>query len=438
MPDGNRVSDLLRRGIAAAKAGQKREARQALLRVTELDEWNEQAWLWLSGVVELAEDRRVCLENALAINPRNSYAQAGLRWLNQQSPPPTAAEECCPRCQSPVPQSGKTCPRCRQALIVACPECLQYVDVREAMCPECGRSLGDFRDRARYHLALAQRYLDRHRFDLVQEAVHCAEAEATGDPEVLEAVAALHEEVGHTDQAIAAYQRAIECDPKNTVYYTRLGAIYRRRSMPDEALAMYEQAAGLASRKPAILFELAQLYHEEGIASEALKLLEQIVRLDPEHAHAHKLLSDIYLSQRQGTKAVEHYRRAYELTTPDTLIGREVRRRLAKLEPSVSRRAQGWGETLRRTAGLMLSPVLAAFVNARLVPWEISLAAVVALGIGAVGACLWICATDVPRNPLMCELFGEKGVKERWQKAAVGGPGVFLWFAMLGAILWGV
>jgi hypothetical protein len=75
------VEAMIRQAIRAAKAGQKDEARQLLLRVTEIDETNEKAWIWLSGVVETDEDRMTCLENVLIINPGNQDAQRGLRML---------------------------------------------------------------------------------------------------------------------------------------------------------------------------------------------------------------------------------------------------------------------------------------------------------------------------------------------------------------------
>jgi len=82
----------VREGIAAAKAGQKEEARKLLSKAVELDAYNEQAWIWLSGVVESPEDQRVCLENVLTINPANERARKGLAFLNGQqvdfSPPP--------------------------------------------------------------------------------------------------------------------------------------------------------------------------------------------------------------------------------------------------------------------------------------------------------------------------------------------------------------
>lgn len=83
---------IIREGIAAYKAGRKEEARAFLLRAVEIDQYNEQAWLWLSAVVESQDDQRTCLENVLAINPDNERARHGLDVLstpNEAPPPPS-------------------------------------------------------------------------------------------------------------------------------------------------------------------------------------------------------------------------------------------------------------------------------------------------------------------------------------------------------------
>ena len=87
------VSELLKQGIAACKAGRKAEARALLEQVIELDDHNETAWLWLSGAVDTDEDRRVCLENALTINPDNALARRGLERLAQAPAKPQAAPQ---------------------------------------------------------------------------------------------------------------------------------------------------------------------------------------------------------------------------------------------------------------------------------------------------------------------------------------------------------
>jgi len=78
------MREWLAEGIARARAGQREQAREMLLRVVERDERNVQAWLWLSGLVDDPQDRRVALESVLAIEPENAFARAGLNWLDQQ------------------------------------------------------------------------------------------------------------------------------------------------------------------------------------------------------------------------------------------------------------------------------------------------------------------------------------------------------------------
>jgi len=81
------TDDLLRQGIAALKAGRKAEARNLLTQVVERDERNEMAWLWLSGAVDTDEDRLICMENVLTINPNNESAQRGIEVLRKRSAP---------------------------------------------------------------------------------------------------------------------------------------------------------------------------------------------------------------------------------------------------------------------------------------------------------------------------------------------------------------
>jgi hypothetical protein len=82
------VAAMVREGIAAFKAGKRDEARTLLLKAVELDQHNEEAWLWLSGILETVEDQRTCLENVLTINPNNERAKKGLAYLANQPAKP--------------------------------------------------------------------------------------------------------------------------------------------------------------------------------------------------------------------------------------------------------------------------------------------------------------------------------------------------------------
>src|SRR5262245_13315756 len=78
------MNNLLEQGITAAQAGRREEARALLIQAVEADERNEQAWLWLAGLVDDPNDMRTCLENVLDLNPDNAKARQGLEWIEKR------------------------------------------------------------------------------------------------------------------------------------------------------------------------------------------------------------------------------------------------------------------------------------------------------------------------------------------------------------------
>lgn len=78
------VDGMVREGVGAYRAGRKEEARTLLMRAVEIDQYNEDAWLWLSAVVETPEEQRTCLENVITINPNNERARQGIQILDQR------------------------------------------------------------------------------------------------------------------------------------------------------------------------------------------------------------------------------------------------------------------------------------------------------------------------------------------------------------------
>ncbi len=85
------VANLLTEGKVAVKSGDIVRGRQILTEVVERDPHNEMAWMWLSGVVDEAEEQQICLENVLVINPYNSKARKGLDFISTKTgiPPHT-------------------------------------------------------------------------------------------------------------------------------------------------------------------------------------------------------------------------------------------------------------------------------------------------------------------------------------------------------------
>jgi hypothetical protein len=81
------INQWLGEGIKAARAQETGRARQLLFKVIDHQPRNEVAWLWLSAVMDNSADRKICLENVLTLNPRNTYARRGLQKLENSAVP---------------------------------------------------------------------------------------------------------------------------------------------------------------------------------------------------------------------------------------------------------------------------------------------------------------------------------------------------------------
>ncbi len=152
------LGTLLRDGINAARMGRRERAQDLLLQVVQQDEGNLQAWLWLSSVVDELEEREICLENVLTLDPANEAARRGLALLREHRehsgfsaaeevvhdrgpgfvetavPPGTTTAPIevdvpdntaifdesylCPYCAAPTQPADRKCPACRGPLWV--------------------------------------------------------------------------------------------------------------------------------------------------------------------------------------------------------------------------------------------------------------------------------------------------------------------------------
>ena len=90
---GPRVENLLRAGIAAAKAGNTGWAHDLLLRAVELDAGSMEGWLWLSEVADTPAEQRLCLEKVLSLDPEHGEAQRRLAWIEMQEEGSGAQDE---------------------------------------------------------------------------------------------------------------------------------------------------------------------------------------------------------------------------------------------------------------------------------------------------------------------------------------------------------
>jgi twitching motility two-component system response regulator PilG len=113
---------LLKKGIAAAKNGEREEARNLLMQATEIDSLNEEVWMWLASISEYPEELVAFLTNVLTINPENERAK---KWLAKTESLLTTevngmgtakATSPCPFCEADNDAHAFSCGSCHAAL----------------------------------------------------------------------------------------------------------------------------------------------------------------------------------------------------------------------------------------------------------------------------------------------------------------------------------
>jgi hypothetical protein len=77
-------SDLMQAGRVAFAAGKPQMAHDLWREAARVDPYNEQVWLALLDVLDSDQDRKVCLQNILVINPMNVQARRQLSQLENR------------------------------------------------------------------------------------------------------------------------------------------------------------------------------------------------------------------------------------------------------------------------------------------------------------------------------------------------------------------
>jgi DNA-directed RNA polymerase subunit RPC12/RpoP len=132
--------ELLTRGIASARAKDNDEARFYLEWVLRTDadrQQKAQAWLWLSGLTDDLDERRNCLEEALALDPSNMKARRGMAILQGRLDPSQIID---PDRQPATPQEAPPKPIKAQRFV--CQQCGGKMafkpDGKSLRCEYCG------------------------------------------------------------------------------------------------------------------------------------------------------------------------------------------------------------------------------------------------------------------------------------------------------------
>jgi len=74
----------LKQAAALIKAGKKEQGKNILLDILRANPKSENAWLWMSTVVDPIDQKEDCFKKVLEINPNNQHAKRGLASLRKK------------------------------------------------------------------------------------------------------------------------------------------------------------------------------------------------------------------------------------------------------------------------------------------------------------------------------------------------------------------
>ncbi|MCS6939227.1 MAG: hypothetical protein NZM94_08150 [Roseiflexus sp.] len=124
---------MLNAAITAIRAGETERGRALLAQVLRANPSCEIAWLWMATVVETPQQKRECLERALAINPQNSIARRELESLSVTAPGALVQTQ---RAVDPAVDAPSA-----PVDVARCPNCGAAIDTTDRRCGFCGSLL---------------------------------------------------------------------------------------------------------------------------------------------------------------------------------------------------------------------------------------------------------------------------------------------------------
>jgi tetratricopeptide (TPR) repeat protein/TolB-like protein len=116
------------------------------------------------------------------------------------------------------------------------------------------------------------------------------------------------------DQAVEAYQKAIERRPFYADAHVGLGDAFAAKGDVDGAIGAYQKALAFNPVNPRVHVSLGKIYYgEKSLYYEAVNAYKRAIDLDPHSVEARMGLGEVYEDKGLYKEAIEAYRRVIEL-----------------------------------------------------------------------------------------------------------------------------
>ncbi len=341
----------LQKGISAYRNGLIEEAKSIFKKVTSEDPNNETAWLWMGTCVQNTEEKRICFQRVLDINPNNSQATQALLALTslempsmnemistpvfqKQAPPIMKDAQSgifinalnCPMCGSPINKNERECPSCGSVLLITYSGKIFNSTADSKILSEAEKRwkeiLRDDPENADANYALGITYLNLHLRDAAEHYLNKAALLAPTSSMVHYnlALALLNEnDLSKTSTNFEKAQKEINicCSlaPKFSeaiAFQHYFSGIYLTEINRDEAINEFRKAISTCSTIYFFHYNLGTVLFTIGKKNEAALCFLKALELNPKSFLSNNNLSVLYATEQRWNEAIEYGRNAIE------------------------------------------------------------------------------------------------------------------------------
>jgi Tfp pilus assembly protein PilF len=118
------------------------------------------------------------------------------------------------------------------------------------------------------------------------------------------------EQRGEMEQALEAYEKAVEKDPRRATGYWRMAILLDQLGKFEESAAMFQEALKRDSKNPDLLCDYGYSLYLQRRWAESEERLRQAIALKPSHKRAHNHLGLILAQAEQSEAALAEFRKA--------------------------------------------------------------------------------------------------------------------------------
>ena len=124
---------------------------------------------------------------------------------------------------------------------------------------------------------------------------------------------AMLENQGKLNDAMKHYRKAVEIDPHDALAHNCLGNAFKREGYLRKAMEQFYEAVQADPDSPDGYLNLGRGYQDAGYYKEAVDLYENALEIDPNSAESHHMIGRAMAEIGNGPEALNHYRKAVEL-----------------------------------------------------------------------------------------------------------------------------